>query len=84
LENSISESRSSKQERRHFSGLQKTSTVNSHLIDGMSVADLCDQHGGELVPTSVSEPKFQNIEPQELEAADDPWIADEILERVSG
>lgn len=41
----MSESSSSKRERRHFSGPQKMAIVKAHLIDGKSVADLCDQHG---------------------------------------
>jgi len=41
----MSESSSNKRERRHFSGPQKMAIVKAHLIDGKSVADLCDQHG---------------------------------------
>ncbi len=41
----MSESSSNKRERRHFSGQQKTAIVKSHLVDGQSVADLCDQYG---------------------------------------
>ncbi|TWU22776.1 transposase [Bythopirellula polymerisocia] len=41
----MSESSSNKRERRHFSGPQKTAIVKAHLVDGKSVADLCDQHG---------------------------------------
>jgi len=38
-----------KRERRHFTGQQKTAVVKAHLVDGKSVADLCDQH--QLQPT---------------------------------
>ena len=41
----MSESSSNKRERRHFSDPQKMAIVKAHLIDGKSVADLCDQHG---------------------------------------
>ncbi len=40
----MKESDSSKRERRHFSGQQKSAIVKAQLIDGKSVADLCDQH----------------------------------------
>ncbi len=33
-----------KRERRHFTGQQKTAIVKAHLVDGKSVADLCDEH----------------------------------------
>jgi transposase len=38
-----------KRERRHFTGAQKTAIVKSHLVDGQSVADLCDQY--QIQPT---------------------------------
>ena len=38
-----------KRERRHFTGQQKTAIVKAHLVDGKSVADLCDQH--QIQPT---------------------------------
>ena len=45
----MSEKQSSKRERRHFTGPQKTAIVKAHLVDGKSVADLCDQH--QIQPT---------------------------------
>ena len=33
-----------KRERRHFTGAQKAAIVKAHLVDGRSVADLCDEH----------------------------------------
>ena len=45
----MSEKQSSKRERRHFTGQQKTAIVKAHLVDGKSVADLCDQH--QIQPT---------------------------------
>jgi len=33
-----------KRERRHFTASQKASIVKAHLVDGKSVADLCDEH----------------------------------------
>mgnify|MGYP002625467820 CR=1 FL=1 len=39
----------SKRERRHFSPEQKVAIVKQHLVDGKSVADLCDQH--RILPT---------------------------------
>ena len=38
-----------KRGRRHFTGAQKTAIVKSHLVDGQSVADLCDQY--QIQPT---------------------------------
>ncbi len=38
-----------KRERRHFTGQQKTAIVKAHLVDGKSVADLCDEH--QIQPT---------------------------------
>lgn len=38
-----------KRDRRHFTGQQKTAIVKAHLVDGKSVADLCDQH--QIQPT---------------------------------
>jgi transposase-like protein len=45
----MSEQQSSKRERRHFSGPQKAAIVKAHLVDGKSVADLCDLH--QIQPT---------------------------------
>ena len=39
----------SKRERRHFTGQQKVAIVKAHLIDGVSISDLCDQH--QIQPT---------------------------------
>lgn len=41
----------SKRVRRHFSSEQKVAIVKQHLIDGQSVADLCDLH-------SIQPPQF--------------------------
>ena len=38
-----------KRERRHFTGQQKTAIVKAHLVDGKSVSDLCDEH--QIQPT---------------------------------
>ncbi len=38
-----------KRERRHFTGAQKTAIVKAHLVDGVAVSDLCDQH--QIQPT---------------------------------
>jgi transposase len=35
---------SGKRERRHFTGAQKAAIVKAHLVDGVAVSDLCDQH----------------------------------------
>ncbi len=40
---------SGKRERRHFTGQQKTAIVKAHLVDGVAVSDLCDQH--QIQPT---------------------------------
>ena len=45
----MSTSNSSKRERRHFTGQQKAAIVKAHLVDGKSVADLCDEH--QIQPT---------------------------------
>ena len=45
----MNRSDSNKRERRHFTGQQKTAIVKAHLVDGKSVADLCDQH--QIQPT---------------------------------
>ena len=45
----MSEKQSSKRDRRHFTGQQKTSIVKAHLVDGKSVSDLCDQQ--QIQPT---------------------------------
>jgi transposase len=36
-------------ERRHFTPQQKVAIVKRHLIDGMPISDLCDQH--QILPT---------------------------------
>ena len=40
---------SGKQQRRTFSGEQKVSIVKRHLIDGVSISDLCEEH--QIQPT---------------------------------
>src|ERR1700675_3878164 len=35
---------SNSRERRHFSPQQKVTIVKAHLIDGVSISDLCDRH----------------------------------------
>ena len=35
---------SNSRERRHFSPPQKLAIVKRHLVDGMPISDLCDQH----------------------------------------
>lgn len=35
---------SNSRERRHFSPEQKVTIVKSHLVDGVSISDLCDRH----------------------------------------
>jgi len=40
---------SGKRERRHFTGPQKTAIVKAHLVDGVAVSNLCDQH--QIQPT---------------------------------
>jgi transposase-like protein len=44
-----SNNRSSRRERRHFTGQQKSAIVKRHLVDGVPVSDLCDQH--HILPT---------------------------------
>jgi len=39
----------SKRERRHFSGQQKVAIVKAHLVDGVPISELCDQH--QIQPT---------------------------------
>ncbi len=39
----------SRRERRHFSGAQKVAIVKRHLVDGVPVSDLCDEH--QILPT---------------------------------
>ena len=45
----MSKKQSSNRERRHFTGPQKTAIVKAHLVDGKSVAELCEQH--QIQPT---------------------------------
>jgi transposase-like protein len=40
---------SGKQRRRAFSGEQKTAIVKQHLVDGVPVSDVCEQH--QIQPT---------------------------------
>lgn len=40
---------SSRRERRHFTGQQKAAIVKRHLVDGVAVSDLCDEH--KILPT---------------------------------
>lgn len=40
---------SGRRERRHFTAQQKVAIVKRHLVDGVSVSDLCDQH--QILPT---------------------------------
>lgn len=35
---------SSRRERRHFTAQQKVAIVKQHLVDGLPVSDLCDEH----------------------------------------
>jgi transposase len=39
----------SRRERRHFTAEQKVVIVKRHLVDGVPVSDLCDQH--DILPT---------------------------------
>jgi len=38
-----------RRERRHFTAQQKVAIVKRHLVDGVPVSDLCDEH--QLLPT---------------------------------
>jgi transposase-like protein len=49
-----------KQQRRHFGAAQKVAIVRRHLIDGVSIADLCDEH--HLQPTQVYQWQTQLFE----------------------
>ena len=40
---------SSRRERRHFTAEQKVAIVKRHLVDGVAVSDLCDEH--DILPT---------------------------------
>ena len=40
---------SNSRERRHFTPQQKVAIVKRHLVDGVPISDLCDQH--HLLPT---------------------------------
>ena len=51
---------SSKRERRHFSGPRKAAIVKFHLVDGKSVADVCDQH--QIQPTQFYQWRKQLFE----------------------
>jgi transposase len=44
-----SQNGSSSRERRHFTAEQKVAIVKRHLIDRVSISDLCDQH--QILPT---------------------------------
>ena len=50
----------SKRERRHFTGQQKVAIVKAHLIDGVSISDLCDQH--QIQPTQFHQWQKQLFE----------------------
>ena len=50
----------SKRERRHFTGQQKVAIVRAHLIDGVSISDLCDQH--QIQPTQFHQWQKQLFE----------------------
>lgn len=60
----MSEKQSSKRDRRHFTGQQKTAIVKAHLVDGKSVADLCDQH--QIQPTQFYQWQKQLFEHGEV------------------
>jgi len=45
----VSRNGSSRRPRRHFTAEQKVSLVKRHLVDGVPVSDLCDEHG--ILPT---------------------------------
>ena len=52
-----------KRERRHFTAAQKASMIKAHLVDGKSVADLCDEH--RILPTQFyqwQKQLFENAE----------------------
>ena len=40
---------SDEKQRRHFTPLQKVAIVKRHLVDGIAVSDLCDEH--QIQPT---------------------------------
>ncbi len=40
---------SNSRERRHFTPLQKVAIVKRHLVDGVPISDLCDEH--QIQPT---------------------------------
>ena len=42
---------SNSRERRHFTPQQKVAIVKRHLVDGVPISDLCDQH--HLLPHAV-------------------------------
>ena len=48
-ENGSMDNGSPRRERRHFTAQQKVAIVKQHLVDGVPVSDLCDQH--QLLPT---------------------------------
>jgi transposase len=39
-----SQNGSDRRARRHFTGQQKAAIVKAHLVDGVPISDLCDQH----------------------------------------
>ena len=48
-QNDSSGNGSRRRERRHFTAQQKVAIVKRHLVDGVPVSDLCDEH--DLLPT---------------------------------
>ena len=44
-----SQNGSNSRERRHFTAEQKVAIVKRHLLDGVPISDLCDQH--QILPT---------------------------------
>jgi len=44
-----SQNGSGKRGRRHFTGQQKAAIVKAHLVDGVSISELCDKH--QIQPT---------------------------------
>ena len=50
----------SEKQRRHFGAAQKVAIVRRHLIDGVAIADLCDQY--DLKPTQIYQWQAQLFE----------------------
>ncbi len=50
----------SEKQRRHFGTAQKLAIVRRHLIDGVAIADLCDQY--DLKPTQIYQWQAQLFE----------------------